>query len=263
MSFDISDVIRRAIVPAAVISVFALLRKYMPARTIRAQGDEPVTDDFTRTNRAVYGAMILIGIALAFLTHKALVATNLWLAEADGPATFRLLPSSFIWWFLPGVAALCLSWEITLFFWSKFGDHQTIARFLDWTHKRAGFDSTRALRWMALLIVMPIGIASVLAIPIHSSLRDNEIVVGRYARLARQYLPYSDARRFLLVDGFRDRNGKFTARSEVLVVFQNGVRWSSAANRDFMTRPDSGLVEFLERKTGLAVEHAESETDLR
>jgi len=116
---------------------------------------------------------------------------------------------------------------------------------------------------MALLIVLPIGIASVLAIPLHSSLRDTNIVVGHYATLARQYLPYSQARRLVLVDGFRDRDGKFTQRAELLLDFKNGELWSSAANADFTPQVDLALFEFVRKKTGLAAEHVQSEEDLR
>lgn len=265
MSLDIADTIRRLIVPAVVIGVLGLLRKYLPARKgvpHRLESNSAV-EDFRHTNWAVYTCMITIGIAFAFLVHWALVAANRSFAEADGPGAFRLLPSSAIWWFFPGFGALCLSWEITLFFWSFFEDRERIARFTDWTHQRGGFDSTRALRWMALLIATPIGFASLLAIPMHTTLRDSDIVVGRYARLTRQHLPYTQAHRLMLVDGFRDRDAKFTARAELIVYFKDGTRWSSSDNRDFTSAVDPGLDVFLQHKTEIPLEHAETEADLR
>jgi len=254
------------IVPAAVIGVLGLLRRYLPARKTDPQaqldsnGD---VEDFSNANSAVYACMIVVGIAFAFSVHWALVATNRYFAEADGRATFLVLPSSAIWWLFPGFGALCLSWEITLFLWSLFSGRGRVTRFIDWTSERAGYDSTRALRWMTLFIAMPVGVATVLALPMHSALRDNDIVVGHYATLARQSLPYSHARRLVLVDGFRDRSGKFSARAGVIVDFDNGLRWSSSDIGDFKSEVDPALAELLQHKTGLPLDHAETEADFR
>jgi hypothetical protein len=266
MSFDATDLIGRMIVPAAVVTVLALLRRYMPARKTDPQSlhDRKVdVEEFRNTSVGVYSAMVVVMIAFAFFSHQALVAANRHLAEADGPASFRLLPSSAIWWFFPGFGALCFSWEITLLAWSLLGGSSRVTRFIDWTNERAGYDSTRALRWMGLLLAMPIGVATLLAIPMHSSVRDNDIVVGRYAKFTVQYLPYSQASSLAQVDGFRGRNGKFSAHAEMIVDFNNGTRWRSADNRDFTPEPDPGLAEFLQLKTGLPVGHFETEADLR
>jgi hypothetical protein len=253
------------IVPAAVIGVLGLLRRYLPARKTNPQaqldsnGD---VEDFSSANFAVYACMIVVGIAFAFSVHWALAAGNRYFAEADGPAAFQFFPSGATWWFFPGFGALCLGWEITLFFWSLFEGRSKVVRFINWTSERAGYDSTRALRWIAVVMAMPIGIANLLAVPMHSTLRDSDIVVGHYATLARQNLPYSQARRLVLVDGFRDRSGKFSARAGMIIDFDNGSRWSSSDIGDFKSEVYPGLVEFLQRKTGIPLERAETEADL-
>ena len=250
------------LVPAAVIAVLGLLRRYLPARAARSAQHSRVIEDFSGVNVAVYGCMIVVGITFVLFMHWALVAGNRYFAKADGPGAFVFFPSGAIWWFLPGFGALCLTWELTLFICSIFAGREKITRFIDWTNERAGYDSTRALRWMALLLVLPIGVASVLAIPLHSTLRDSDIVVGRYAKLARQNLVYSQANRLAVVDGFRNRDGRFTPRAEVILDFTDGTRWRSADNADFAKDVDPGLVEFLARKTGLVVERAQTEADL-
>jgi hypothetical protein len=258
MTIDILDVVGRMIVPATVITALALLRRYLPARKTDPQAQldsHGYVEDFTYANTAVYAVMIAVGIAFAYLSHLTLVAANRHFAEVDGPAAFRLFPSTAIWWFFPGFGSLCLSWEITLFLWSLLAGGPKVHRFIDWTSEHAGFDSTRALRWMSLFIAIPIGIATLLAIPLHSSLRDKDIVVGHYATLVRQTFPYSQDERLVSVDGFRDRKGKFTPRAAIIIVFNNGSRWNSSDNRDFTREPDRGLAEFLQRKTGLVVEH--------
>jgi hypothetical protein len=266
MSADIANLIGSTIALAAVGGVVGLLRRYLPARKTNPQaqldshGD---VEDFNNANVAVYTCMIVLGIAFAFSAHWALAEGNRRFAEADGPAAFRFFPSAAIWWFFPGFGALSLSWEITLFLWSLFAGRSKVVRFIDWTSERAGYDSTRALRWMTLFIALPIGIANLLAVPMHYTLGDSDIVVGHYASLARQNLPYSQARRLALVDGFRDRSGKFTASAGMIVDFGNGLRWNSSGIGDFKSKVDPGLAEFLQRKTGLALERAETEADLR
>jgi hypothetical protein len=266
MTVDIANLVGRMLVPAAVISILGLIRKYLPAGA-RKPGAHPRSkediEDFSSANVAVYSSMAVVGIAFALSVHWALVAGNRHFAETDGPAAFQLFPSAAIWWFFPGIGALCLSWPIVLFLWALLEGHGKVARYIQWTNEQAGFDSTRALQWLAVIVALPIGIASLLAIPLHSTLRDTDIVVGHYATLAREIVPYSEARRLLLVDGSRDRNGKFTARAELLVDFRDGARWSSADNRDFMPQVDRGLTEFLQRKTGLPVEHRETEAGLQ
>jgi hypothetical protein len=264
MSFELANIIGRMLVPAEVIGVLGLLRKYLPAGETNPQaqldknGD---VEDFTSANMAVYACMIVVGIAFAFVTHWALAAGNRHFARADGPAEFQFFPSGVLWWFFPGFGALCLSWEITLFLWSLFAGRSKIVRFAAWTSERAGYDRTRALRWMAAGIAMPIGIASLLAVPMHSSLRERDIVVGHYATLVRQYLPYSQARRLVLVDGFRDRSGKFTSDAAMIVDFDNGSRWSSSDIGDSKTNVDPALAEFLRHQTGLPLEHTETKAD--
>lgn len=210
MSADIVNIIGGMLVPAAVIGVVGLLRRYLPTPKANPQtqldsnGD---VEDFTSANVAVYASMVIIGIAFAISSHWALVAGNRYFAKSDGPAAFYFYPSGAVWWFFPGFGALCLSWEITLFLWSILQGRAKVNRFIDWTRECAGYDSTRALRWMTMVIAAPIGVATILALPVHSTLRENDIVVGHYATLVRQHLPYSQARRLVLVDGFRDRSG--------------------------------------------------------
>lgn len=151
--------IGRMLVPAAVIGVLGLLRRYLPARKTNPQSqlDSNVdVEDFTSANFAVYACMVAVGVAFALAVHWVLAAGNRYFAQTDGPAAFQFFPSGATWWFFPGFGALCLSWEITLFFWSLLEDRSKVDRFIAWTSERAGYDSTRALRWMAVVLATPI-----------------------------------------------------------------------------------------------------------
>jgi hypothetical protein len=48
----------------------------------------------------------------------------------------------------------------------------------------------------------------------------------------------------------------------MIVDFADGSRWRSSDNGDFKSEVDPELVAFLQRKTGLSVEHVETEADV-
>jgi heme/copper-type cytochrome/quinol oxidase subunit 2 len=250
------------IVPVVVALVLGLAR----SRFRPSDSSERITDaereEFQSVNWFVSTAMFAVMALFAFTTYNILRAANQYFADAEGPAQFQLLPSNVIWMFLPGFGALALSWEITLQVWSLFAGKKRVEHYVSWYHERAGFNSTRILRWMALLIVLPIGIATILAVPMHSTLNESEIYVRSYASITPLRLPYADARRLTVVQGLRDRNGKFTARAEILIDFANGYRWHSESNRDFSPAVDASLLKFLEQKTGLPASEVETERDL-
>jgi hypothetical protein len=147
---------------------------------------------------------------------------------------------------------------MTLALWSLGGDKAYISHYLDWSDQQTGFDSTRALRWLALLVALPIGIATALAIPMHSTLHDSELHVRGYASIAPTIFPYSNVGRIFQVEGFRDRSGKLTRRNEIIVEFRDGRRWHSGD----IPGIDAALAEFLTKKTGVILEHFDTEADI-
>ena len=194
--------------------------------------------------------IVVVVIIFALASHEVLTFANRQFADADGPSRFQLLPSKAIWWFFPGFGALSLSPQIVL----SCGPprrQEIIKRYVKWGNQRQGFDGMKGLmNWLAAAIALPIAIATVLAIPIHTSLRDSDMVVGQYATLSSRRYLYSQAQRLKSVDGFRDRDGKFTARAGNRD-FAGGYHWYSADNRDFTRAVDAGFTNFLQQKTGL------------
>jgi hypothetical protein len=254
------------LVPIVIAIVFAYFRKHFPVSdTSKLPRDFSLEELNLRFRYVQWGvglALLVTGATVAWVVHRFLVTLNQSFAVQEGPASFVLLPSAAIWWFLPGFGALAVCWDLVLFMWSLLGDRRTIDQYVLWTHLRSGFNSTKILRWMALIIALPIGVATLLATPMHSTLHDNEIHIREYASLTSLRYRYSDARRLAVVSGIRDRDLKFSARAEVLLKFADGRRWSSADNRDFEKTVDENVVNFLATKTGLPVEHAEVEGDL-
>jgi hypothetical protein len=146
-------------------------------------------------------AMVVIGIVFFWLTHLALVALNRGLAASEGPAYFVLLPQTAIWWFFPGFGALSLSWELTLLIWTTFGNQKEADLYDAWSSQKAGFDSRRVLRLMALFILAPIGLLTCLALREHDTLHDAEIRSTGFASRNRTVYRYSDARRLATIEG--------------------------------------------------------------
>jgi hypothetical protein len=123
-------------------------------------------------------------------------------------------------------------------------------------------DGTRSLRWLGLVLVLPAAILTIPAVFMHSVLATDELRYRGYGALSPQIHRYSDVRRLVVVDGYRERGGKFDPHAEILLYFQDGGKWSSADNRDFVKTVDPALLEFLQAKTRLAIEHFKTEKDI-
>lgn len=260
------NVLPKAAVPAAVALVFGLARRYLPARALADRVSPysmPALNEQFRSTQWIVGfAMVIVGIAFYWLTHLALVETNRALAASEGAAHFVLLPQTAIWWFFPGLGALSLMWELTLLIWSIFGDKEKADLYDAWSAQKAGFDSRRVLRIMALFIALPIGLLTFLALPMHDTLHETEIRSTGFAWRNVSVYRYSDARRMTIIEGFRTRDGKLTRRAGVVVDFRDGRRWSSADSGDFKEAVDPALVDFLQQRTGLPVQQSETESDI-
>lgn len=260
-------ILGKILIPVAVYGVFALARRYMraPARLPRDAASPPVedlTDRFRSTKWLVGSAMVCVAIVFAWSSHAALVWLNHYFSLLQSAEGMRLWPQSAIWWFFPGFGAICLCWEITLLIWEQFGNREEALLYDRWNSQRAGFDCRRVLRWMALLIVLPIGILTLLAIPMHSTLRETDIIECGYAFSGCHTYAYAEATRLTQVDGFRSRDGKLNERAGILVDFRGGRRWSSAEWSDWSAVADPELGALLARKTGLALQHATAEEDI-
>jgi hypothetical protein len=227
-------------------------------------------DRFDKWTWLVVAAMVVIGILFAWSTHSLLVWLNWRLALADRQVDFILLPQKTLWWFFPGFGALALSYEITLQLWSLFGNREIVNLYSQWSNQKsasrggryAGMDSRKMLRWLSLLIALPIGILTVLALPMHASLRQNDIRDCGYAFKPCQVYSYTSAVRMTIIEGFRNRDGKLTRRAGVVLDFQDGRRWSSGDIGDFQKSVDPAIVDFLQRKTQLPINDSETEDDI-
>jgi len=254
----------KAIVPLVVAVCFALARKYLkPSARLSETQLSALDARFQQTKWVVGISMIVVAVLFAWTTHHLLVPLNRYLAASDGPETsLRLWPQTAIWWFFPGFGAVALCWEITLKLWSAFGQGDTARSYRLWSDGRAGLDCTRIQRWMALVIALPIGVFTVLALPMHTALRHQDIRVCGYAWAGCKTFEYSKAVRMTLIEGFRDRDGRLHPRAGIVLDFADGRRWSSADIGDFSKSVDAALSDYLIERTGLPLEQAETEMDI-
>jgi hypothetical protein len=238
----------------------------MPAASVKISGQkysyEELDVRFSHTKWIVGFAMVVVGAIFVYGTHSALVGLNRYLAMRDGSAQFVLWPQSAIWWFFPAFGAVGLSWEITFRLWTLFGHREDADLYNYWSSLKSGFNSPKLLRWIAVLIVLPVGILTVLALPEHTALRQDDIRDCGYAFTPCKTYRYADARRMTIIDGFRTRDGKLTRRAGIVIDFADGGRWSSAEIGDFKARLDPALEEFLENKTKLPYDYTETEADI-
>lgn len=256
----------RKLVALLVLLVFALARRYMPPSADKpigcAHSREELDSRFSGVQWIVNLSMVLVGVVFAFGTHAVLVWLNRNLVAADGPAQFSIWPQSAIWWFFPGFGAVTLSWGITLDLWALFGHREDADLFAYWTSLGAGFASSRLLRWMVVLIALPIGILTILALPMHTAFRQDDLRDCGYAFDPCKTYRYADTRRMTIIDGFRDRDGKLTRRAGIVIDFADGRRWSSADVGDFNARVEPTLEELLEDETRLGYNYAQTEADI-
>jgi len=264
----------KIVVPVAVICAFALFRKYLPATSIEESNEEYSYDQlngrFQTTARIFNFCMIGVGCLFVWSTHAALVWINRHLAALDGPVAFSEFPQSAIWWMFPGFGALALSYEITLQAWSLFGNRRDADLYSEWSNKKmaskggrnTGIDFRRVLRWLFIVVALPVGILTILALPMHVSIGEGMIRDCGYAFSSCKTYSYSSARRMTIIEGFRDKDSKFTKRAGIVIDFNDGRRWSSADMGNFRQNIDPELADFLKKKILLSVNYAETETDI-
>jgi hypothetical protein len=249
------------IVPLAVAATFAFARRQLAASSMKKPEGEYLNIPFSGTT-TVNTCILVVGILFALGTHAGFVSLNQYIATSRGPAAFLLWPQSAMWWFFPGFGALTLSWEIVLQLWAHFGNRGRAYSFNYWWAQTAGFDSTRVLRWMSIFITLPMGILTILALPMHAALGQDDIRDCGFAFAGCQIYPYADARRLTAIEGFRTRDGKLTRRAGIIIDFSDGRRWSSAEIGDFKDTVDPEFAEFLVKRTQLPLNHAQTEADI-
>lgn len=243
------------------VGIIAVLLRLLP-RLAPAASRLPATsgiseaelqDRFGRTNWLIGGITALLGIFIAFALHWALVSDQFYFIHGDKTAIYLFLPSKAVFWFLPGFAALSCCYEVMLLLWTLLAGAETVSMYEYWSNQKTGVDGRKLLRVLTLIISLPIAVATVLALPMHSSFGEDEILLWHYATLHPQTYRYSDIRNISVADGYSLRNGSFQRDPQVILTFADGRRWSSRDSRDIARQMDESFVAFLSAKTHLPI----------
>jgi hypothetical protein len=253
------------LVPIVVPIALVLFRRYFPA-----VDDAPDDVDLGRLDQrfktmqwAVAALFVTEGVMFAFLTHWMFISLNRVLASREGPSEFQLYPSAAIWWFFPGFGAICAGWlamELTL---PLFMGRENARMYLYWTYVRSGFNGGRIMRWFVVLVLVPVGVFTAFAIPVHTTFHESEMHFRAYGAMRSEIHRYTQIRAITTTDGYRDRLGKFERDPRILLDFDDGTHWSSrdgARDPDLVLNVD--LRDFLTKKTGLPTRYVPIDRDL-
>ena len=213
---------------------------------------------FSRLHWLIGGIMILLAILFGLACYEAFVWMNRTLASRDGLSEFLLLPNRWIWFFFPFFGAICLTWELTLRLWIVLGDRSQARKYETWSNNKTGFNATQVLRLMSFVIALPIGLATLLALPIHTSLSETGLRIGHFGTLTPRYHPYSDVRGITVTQGLRLRDGTLQNRPAIVLDFADGDRWSSADNSAPQRGIDRRMLNFLQGKTNLPIRYLDA-----
>lgn len=242
--------------------VMEILRRTVPPRfrATEHRYDEAQVPEPLPTG-VVGGAMWTIGIGLA-LTFFVLRDANHWWASLDGSSILTQYAPISIWCFFPGFAALAIPWPLTVWYLRKVGRWEEADTVEDDSDARGGANSYTIMKWLSLGLVAPIGVFTVLAIPIHLSITDSAVKVGHYASLRSEIFPFNQARRATVIDGYKLRDGTLQPAKDLIIDFADGRRLKGNQVGDGGTSIPDDLMQLLIAKTGLTPGHAETADDI-
>jgi hypothetical protein len=188
---------------------------------------------------------------------------NRFLASRDGPAAFLLTPTSAWWDLYGGFAGICVTWFIAAPIMRAMMGSGQFDQWMIQGNRRAGFDSPRALRLLAFVIMVPYTVLFLPSLVCHTRFSESEVGIQGYAEIHEKRYPYSDVEKAAIVNGYRDRSGTFRKDRRVVLYFRDGRRWSS---RDSFRDPEeirSDLTAFISQKTSLKFQIVDLEAESR
>jgi hypothetical protein len=259
----LSNWLPKLLFPVVFALIFAMFRRMAPPRR-RIAGhryDESQVPKPLPTG-AIGAAMGSLGIGFGLLFF-ALRGANHWWASLDGPSMLTQYAAPVIWCFFPGFAALATPWPLTVWYLRKVGRWEEADSIEDSADSQGGMNSLRVMKWLSIGLVAPIGVFTLLAIPIHLSISNSEVRVGHYASFHSEVFPLREARRLTVVDGDRPRNGRFHPAKDVIIDFADGRRLRGNQVGDGGSSIREDVMQLLIENTGLTPEHAETAEEIR
>jgi hypothetical protein len=205
-----------------------------PAGLTKDQLDD-LESNFSIWQPLVNGCCVVTGLIILFGTRDILVWAHYALASSDGVQGLHIYYQQAIWWFFPGIGAVSLSFEIVLQIWSIFAGRKVVGLYSDWAARqpkknRGGgvsyYDTRKWCRWIALLVALPAGMLSLLALRMHTTFAEDGMHEYGYAFAAPGVYTYPEIIRVTQVDGVLGKHNAFIPRPFDVIDFANGHHWS-------------------------------------
>lgn len=260
---DWVDSIPHLIVPVAVAAAFYFFGQKFPARSSTSLSREemaiPISGWWTFLSNAL---TIAIGLFL-FLTavNGSRLLSRAW-GAGHRPSAFLLTPSNWWWYLYGGFLGLCLGWPLATMILRMVMDRKSLEIWLAQQNQKAGFDCSKAMRWLAYVILVPYTAFFLPSLGCHARFSANEIGLQGYLDWNEARYAYSDVTRVALIDGWLDRSGAFNSDPRILIDFHDGKRWTT---RDGFRDPEpvrKDLLDYLIGHTGVELTHVHTEQSL-
>jgi len=202
---------------------------------------------------------LVVGLLFSFGAYLSLVAINKRLAGAAVPSEIQLFPSPFLWCFFPAFGGFCLAWDLRILLWSALGNSRTAMLYRVWAKRRTAgepnaFGPSLFNRRFIRLIVVPMGLFTLLALNMHTTLGPDAIRECGYAFKPCKVLPYADLRRITFVA--RRESSKNTTGASLVLDFKDGHRWSTGDWGDETDDVNPSVVNFLRQKIAIPLAYA-------
>lgn len=238
-------VIKPIFVSVGLALAIAAARRWAP----RDESKEQVEDDGKRLPDGVAGGLMgLLMVVVAVGGFYLLRAANHFWAAAEPGSLLTLYETPVIWFFLPGFAFLDWPWLMRLWLLRRFGYQWQAAQIVLEGNEKVGFDGERIMRWLNWLVVFPIAVLTLLAIPVHLAVQADRVDVWHYGHIEPESFAFADAREEYLVAGDPARHNR---GYDLIVKFSDGRVLSANTVGDGGDAAPEDLVKMLIARTGL------------
>ena len=202
---------------------------------------------------------VIVAGTFFVLTVGLLYDMNRRIAWSDLPQGFSIQPEFAIWLFFPFFGAMTLSFEITLRIWTLFSGKGLVNLYVEWAADqpksyRGGevyYDSRRVFGWLASLTAVPIGVFTVLALPMHATIGPVAIRDCGYAFKPCKVLPYADIKSITYIAP--NDAVKPPGHAKLVLSFNSGAPWLSSEWGDQNHDVDSSIVHYLAAQAPVSI----------
>ncbi len=135
---------------------------------------------------------------------------------------------------------------------------ETYADYVLYNNMRAGFDTWKMVRRLAVAIVIPVLLLALLGLDTYMKVTESDMAVNGFWSFQERRYPFSAVKAVKSASHFRALNGKAVARPHYVFEFSDGTKWTT---RDWLREVDpendGKLAAFIANKTGRKIQTVE------